>query len=377
MKVCGLIAEYNPFHNGHNEHLRQAKELSGADVFIVAMSPNFVQRGEPSIMGKERRVHAAIDNGVDLVVEIPTIYAVESADIFAYAALHLLNDLKVDCIVFGTESGDTNTFINKFAKKDFASPRMDEIIQDYLAKGYSYPKAKSEASKIVNDFYLENPNDILGYSYLKVIHREKLNIKPLCYIRDNNEKCLGKSGEFSSALSIRNALKTNIDTRREYNFLDDYFDILKYRLEVATSEELKKIHLVEEGIENLLKKSIRKASNMSELINLCTSKRYSGARIKRTIIHILLNTSKDFAAIQLKEKPPYVRILGSSPNGRKYLASIRKDCETNIVTRFSAQENPLLLEELKASDLYYAIKPEPLKSELQELEKTAFPVRNF
>ena len=169
MKVCGLVTEYNPFHEGHIKHIKQAKRLSKADVYIVAMSPNFVQRGEPSIECKQKRVNDALENGIDIIVEIPTIYAVESADIFAYAALHLLNDLGANNIVFGTESGNTKTFTSKFKAKAFSSPRMDEVIQEYLEQGYSYPKAKAEASKIINDFYLENPNDILGYSYLKII----------------------------------------------------------------------------------------------------------------------------------------------------------------------------------------------------------------
>lgn len=375
MKVCGLVAEFNPFHNGHVLYLEKAQELSQADIYILAMSPNFVQRGEPAIMDKERRTLAALDNGVDLVIEIPTIYTLQNADLYAKAALHMLEDLGADCVVFGTESGDTETFLQKFENKEFVSPRMDEIIQEYLAEGYSYPKAKAEASRIVNDFYLENPNDILGYSYLKIITQNKLKIKPLCYQRINNEKSIGRSGEYSSAMAIRNAIKVNRSLFDEHHFLDDYFNLLKYKIVTTKAKDLEKIHLVDEGIENLFKKNIVKARDMEDFINLCTSKRYSGARIKRTICHILLNTDKKDAKAILRKKPPYIRLLGSSPKGRKYLASIRKDTEANILTRFAAKDNPLLLSELIASEVYYLGSRSLEKHDYQLKELRNFPVK--
>lgn len=374
MKVCGLVAEFNPFHNGHKTYLEMAKKLTDADIYILSLSPNFVQRGEVSVESKEEKVKKALDNGVDIVIEIPTIYTLESADIYASASLNMLVDLGAQKVVFGTESGDTNEFIDKFDKKDFGSPRMDEIIQEFLKQGYSYPKAKSEASKVVSDFYLENPNDILGYSYLKAIHNEKLSIKPLCYKRINNEKSNENIGSFSSAMAIRETYK-KLEDHSKYHFLSDYFDLLKYKLTTTSSDELKEIHLVEEGIENLFIKNIVKAKDMDDFIHLCTSKRYSGARIKRTICHILLNTRKNEAKAILSSKPPYIRVLGLSKKGQDYLSRIRKDNESNIVTRFSAQDNPLLLAELKATTVYNLLRPIDEQLEAYENEKTLFPIR--
>lgn len=375
MKVCGLVAEFNPFHNGHVEYLKKARELTNADVYVLVMSPNFVQRGEPAVMSKDRRVHAALDHGVDLVIEIPTIYTLESADIYAFAALSLLEEIGADYVVFGTESGDTETFINKFKNKDFSSPRMDEIIQKLLAEGYSYPKAKAEALKEVNDFYLENPNDILGYSYLKMIEKHHLNIKPLCYQRPNNEKS-SEHGEYTSASALRNSYKTNRNLFKHLHYLDDYFTLLQFKLFTTSSNELKEIHLVDEGIENLFLKNIKKAKNMDDFISLCTSKRYSGARIKRTICHILLNTTKEEASILLSRKPPYLRVLGSSSMGRKYLATIRKDSEANIIMRFSARDNPMLLDELKATSVYSLNEKENDQRSLVEGELKDFPIKS-
>ena len=370
MKVCGLIAEFNPFHNGHQIYLRKAKELTGADFYILALSPNFVQRGEPAIISKEERAKIAIENGVDLVIEIPTIYTLENADIYAFAALSMLEDIGCDDVVFGTESGDSETFIKKFKNKDFGSPRMDEIVSRYLKEGYSYPKAKALAMEEINDFYLENPNDILAYSYLKIIDKYNLKIKPLCY-----QRLRGEDDEFSSAIKIRNCLKDKRDTHPDLHYLDDYFDYLQYKLQTSTPSELRNIHLVDEGIENLFIKKINKVNSMDEFIAACTSKRYSGARIKRTICHILLNTDKGEAKRVLEHKPSYIRVLASNAKGRKYLASIRKGNESNIILRFAAKDNPNLLFELKASNLYYLTKKSTERLEYQQKELKDFPIK--
>lgn len=384
MKTVGLIVEYNPLHNGHILHLNNAKKLSGADITIAVMSGHFVQRGEPSIISKEEKVKAALKAGVDLIVELPFIYAVESADIFAERAIEILTKLNVKDFCFGSESGNTEEFIQKYNEKEFLAPRLDEVLRVYLKQGYSYPAAKSKALYDIHEFYLETPNDILGYAYLKAIEKHGYDIKPHIYKRENNESSDSLNSVYPSAKAIRNALKegkdvsnstpidfTNIDTI-EFN---DYFNLLKYKLCSTSEEELNSIHLVDEGIEYLMKKKIKEATSMSEFIDLCTSKRYSGARIKRTIIHILNNTKKDVAKDLLSKPISFIRVLGFNKLGAEYLSSIRKDIETPILNRFAGKDYPELRIDLKASDIYFSILDEPKKSENQQKELYLFPIK--
>ncbi len=367
-KSIGLIAELNPFHLGHKTYLKNAFNLDKYATFIMALSPNFVQRGEVAIYPKYKRVKDALKNGVDIVVEIPTIFAVQSADIYAKYSLDILNEMMVDEIVFGTESGDTDLFLNKFKNKEFNNPRVDEIIEDLMDKGYSYPYSKAKAIQTITDFYLENPNDILGFEYVKNHQENKYKFKINCYKRDRSESN-------SSASKIRSKKAKQLDIFNRYNFNSKYFDLLKYILLTKSSIELDEIHLIEEGIQNLFKKNIVETDNMDDFVESCVSKRYSRARIKRTIIHILLNTKKTDAKKYLDNSIPYLRILGFSSKGAKYLRLLEKQGKANIVTRFSAQDNPLLLEELKATALYNFNKnPKQLNKELEK-EKRLYPIQ--
>lgn len=368
--AIGLIAEFNPFHKGHEIFIKNAKSLNKDAILICVMSPNYVQRGEVAIYPKDKRVLDALNNDIDLVIELPTICAVESAPYFASSALKILNTLKVDEIIFGTESGNTNEFIKKYDNGDFGNPRMDEIIEDYMDKGYSYASAKSYALKLISNFYLDSPNDILGYEYLKYIRTNNLDIKVNAYQRINDEK----DPNGTSAFAIREKLKKHRKNRYNFAFLDDYFSLIKYKIINSTLEELQSIHLVEEGIEYLFKKKIEYANNLDEFIDSCTSKRYSHARIKRTLIHILLNTKKEEAK-QALESNPYIRVLGFNSRGSEYLKYMKKEYDLRPVIRFSAQDDPLLLYELNATRIYALTKDIKVQNELIKKEKSLFPIK--
>ena len=379
-KAVGIIVEYNPMHYGHIHHLNEAKRLTNADITIAVMSPNFTQRGIPAIVDKKERTLTALKNGVDIVVELPFIYAVECADIFAFGALNILNDLKCQNVVFGSETGNTEAFMEKFNNYGFESPRMDGVIRDYLDQGYSYPKAKAMALNDVHDFYLETPNDILGYSYIKTINEYKLDIKPIVIKRNVSYKAEENLNNITSAFNIRKLVKENkeykdltLDEIKNPKFLDNYWDLFKQKILTMPSSQLREIHLVNEGIENLFKKQIRTCTNFDEFIDRCTSKRYSGARITRTITHILVNTLKEEVEPLIKNKPSYIRVLGFNKQGQEYLNEIRKDVETPIINRFSAKENKELLLELKASDTYYYND----KDVNPRIELISYPIRNF
>lgn len=384
MKPVGLIVEYNPLHSGHIFHLNKSKEMANADVSIAVMSGQFVQRGEPSIISKEEKVKAALKAGVDLIVELPFIYTVENADIFAERAIEILTKLNVKEFCFGSESGDTEEFIQKYNEKEFLAPRLDEVLKVYLKQGFSYPAAKSKALYDIHEFYLETPNDILGYAYLKAIEKHKFDIKPHVYKRENNESSDEMGSIYPSAKAIRNAIMEHKDVSAStpINFdgldlfdIEDYFDLLKYKLNSSSVEELNTIHLVDEGIEYLMKKKIKEATSMKEFIDLCTSKRYSGARIKRTIIHILNNTKREEAHRMLNKPIEYIRVLGFNELGAKYLSSIRKDIETPILNRFAGKDYPDLRIDLKASDIYFSILKEPKRSNEQQKELYLFPLK--
>lgn len=382
MKVVGVIVEYNPFHIGHAYHLEQTRELTQADVIIAVLSGNFVQRGEPSIISKEVRCKEALKQGVNLIVELPYLYAVQSADIFAFSALSLLHDLQVSTIVFGAESGPTSTFLSKYQKKDYHAPQLDDFLKEYLRQGFSYPKAKSLAFYHIHDFYLENPNDILGFAYLEAIRKHNLPIDPIVIKRESSyhNDALQRG---VSAKAIRHALAQREDVStatsmhlpfENLHFLDDYFPYLKHILLTIPPQVLQKIHLVDEGIEYLFIKQIKIATSMRDFITKCTSKRYSGARITRTICHVLTHTTKEIAQSYLQQKPPYIRVLGMDQVGQKHLATIRKSTQTPIISRFAIKKNPLLQLELQATGTYFMIKDTPTQIREYKKERTIYPI---
>ncbi len=374
MKACGIIVEYNPFHLGHLYHLNKAKQITNCDVLIAVMSPNFVQRGEPAIEAKEKRVKEALNNGINLVVELPFICAVESADIFAKYAINILNSLLCKWVVFGSETGNIKQFMDKYNANEFNVPRLDEEIQKYLIKGIGYPKARSLALKDIHEYYLETPNDILGNSYINTIITQKLAIQPLSIKRLKKFKSAHQIREKMIKGADCSALLNASHPRNELHYLEQYFDLLKYRLLSCSLEELANIHLINEGIEYLFIKNIKSCTSMQQFIHKCTSKRYSGARIKRTITHILCNTNAKEAEEILARPLPYIRVLGMDQKGREYLHSIRKNATTPIHTRFEGRDDKIAQMELKASNVYYAVCQEPKRTECLEYELYHFPI---
>ena len=177
-KVLGIVAEYNPFHNGHLYHLMKSKQVAQADYSIAVIGGNFTQRGEPSILDKWSKAESALLNGVDLVLELPTLYATSSAENFADGAIRLLDSLKiVDTISFGSESADIN-ILNDFAEVLYKEPRQYKtLLSTELKKGISYPKARENALMMyLNDIrkylnVLSSPNNILGIEYLKALKK--------------------------------------------------------------------------------------------------------------------------------------------------------------------------------------------------------------
>lgn len=386
MKASGIVIEYNPFTNGHELHLNKTRELTKCDVIVGVMSSCFVQRGEPSIISKEERVKLALKSGVDVVVELPFLYGVESSDYFCRYAIEILNKLKVSSICFGSETGDTKTFLEKYDSTNIVQPHLDFLVSDLMDEGYSYPKAMSKALEIIDAYKLETPNDILGLGYYKEIKKNNYNIDIYTYFRENNYNSEDISESSISASGVRKLIKENQDISKytpynneimtmEKHYLDDYFDILKYKLNTCSSTELQTIHLVDEGIENLFKKKILESNNMNEFINKCVSKRYTFARIKRTIIHLLVNTKKDFAKKFLNKEITYIRLLGVTNKGQEYLNSIRKDIEVPLLSKFRGNSFPLLQLEKQVNYVYNMTKDNIYCNKEYEKEHYIYPIR--
>ena len=333
--IIGVIAEYNPFHNGHIYHLKKIKEKYPDSIIILVMSGNITERGDISIINKWDKTEIALNYGIDLVVELPFKYASQSADIFAKGAIEILNELKVHKIIFGSESDDIE-LLYKLANIQL-SGKYNDLVKRYLDK-YSYPDALGKALKKLTNISINKPNDLLGLSYIKEIIKNNYSIscETIKRTNDYNSKILSN---ISSATSIRDAITNDIDvsnsvpveTLSKINknlILNNYFDIIKYK--ILSTYDLTYILGIDEKIEPRIRKSICISNNIDELIQNIKTKKYSYNRIKRLLIYILMDYKKNE-----HNSNNYIRILGFNKKGSKYLSSIKKDIKLPIITNYS------------------------------------------
>ncbi len=359
--ILGIIAEYNPFHNGHSYHIKKAKELASSDYVVAIMTGNFTQRGNTSIMNKWEKAKIALENEVDMVIELPTVYATSSAENFASGSIKILKELGfITHISFGMEA-DSVEGLDNIAELLLKEPRnYINILKEELAKGVSYPKAREQAIvKYFNDKKYEEiisePNNILAIEYLKAMKRYKLDVKVVGIKREKvsyNSKNV--VNEYASATAIRHLLLSNnfeeiartvpkstmkVLTENVKNNtcvldLTEFEKMIIYKLRTMSTEEIYNIPDVTEGLENVIKTAVSKTNNLLELIELIKSKRYTQTRIQRILVHILLEiTKKD---IEMSAKAiPYIRILGVTKNGKKLLSFIKSK---NIITSVKSFE---------------------------------------
>ncbi|MEE0967382.1 MAG: nucleotidyltransferase [Bacilli bacterium] len=358
MKILGLVVEYNPFHNGHILHIQKSIDLIKPDYVIAVMSSSFVQRGEPAIIDKWTRSKQAVQYGIDIVIELPFVYSVQSADYFAKGAIDLLYHAGVTDIVFGSECGDIEIFKEIAIATSNNEQQYNDYVKKYMNEGLRYPDACNQAlSKLLNK-EVRTPNDLLGLCYVKEIINNDYPIIPHCILRTNDYHSQELSN-IASATSIRKALLDNIDVSRSLPFIEDYqkhlntledfYPYLKYKVLTSSQEELKNIHLVDEGLENRMKQQILSCHSMNEFIDSLSSKRYTKVRIQRMIIHLLLNNTKD--EIKKAMNIDYLRILACSKNGREYLKILKKTNDYNLVSNYTSYTHPALDIEAKATSL--------------------------
>ncbi len=372
MTTVGIICEYNPFHNGHIYHLKKIKELYPNSTIILVMTGNFSQRGIPSIINKWDKTEIALNYGIDLVIELPFSFATQSADIFAKGAISILNALKVNYLVFGSESNNIEE-LTELAKLVINNQNYELKVKEYLEHGNNYPTSLNKALYELSNKDIKLPNDLLGFSYIKEIIKEKSNIIPVTIPRTNNYHDLDlNKNNISSASSIRNSYRSNnnwqsqvpketIKVMKDSKFLlENYFSILKYK--ILTSDNLSEYQTVDEGIENKIKKEIVDSETITDLITRLKSKRYTYSRISRMLIHILCNFTKEKA--KTMNNIEYIRILGFSSLGQKYLNTIKKDCIYPIITTYSKGNSKMLEYEKIVTSVYASILPENKKNKL-------------
>ncbi len=335
MKACGIIVEYNPFHNGHRYHAAMARKQTGADLVIAVMSGNFLQRGEPAILDKWARTKSALSNGIDLVIELPVEWSVQSADYFAKGAVQLLQKIGCEYLCFGTEEEHIfdyqafGSFVQKNQKK------IDQAFLQLEDQTMSYPQKMTEVfNQLYPDMNLDfsSPNHILGLSYAKENARFDHPMQLIPITRKNaryHDQELPKQ-TIASATAIRKAFleKKAID---EYvpaetaaffrssstQTWEIYWPLLRYRLLSTETKELRAIYQMTEGIEVRLVKAAKEATTFAEFIELVKTKRYTWTRLQRLACYTLLNLTADEIAQQ--QTHLYLHVLGATKIGRQFL----------------------------------------------------------
>ena len=350
-KVLGIVAEYNPFHNGHLYHLEQSKKLTSSNYTVAVMSGNFTQRGNASLIDKWSKAEMAIQCGVDLVLELPVLYAISSAENFAEGAVKTLDSLKVvDYISFGTETSDID-ILDKFAEVLYNEPKQYKILLSHeLQKGISFPKARENALMMyLNNIrkyanVLSSPNNILGIEYLKAIKKFKSNIQPVNIPRfETGYNDLDFPSNIASSTAIRNIIKNN-----GFNFLQklmpshSYANLIQniklghivpdisvfekeiiYVLRKMSVSEIADLPDVIEGLEFAIKNAANSCNSLVDFFDIIKSKRYTATRLQRILLYALLGiTKKDIELC--KKVQPYVRVLGLNNKGKFLISEIAK-----------------------------------------------------
>lgn len=357
MNVIGIVCEYNPFHLGHLYQLKKIKEMYPHSIIIVVCSSNFTQRGDVSIINKWDKTKIALDYGVDIFIELPFGYATQSSDIFAKGAIEILNHLKIDTLVFGSESNNIQELTN-LANIQLNNKEYNNIVKDYLDNGINYPTALSKALSDITNTTINKPNDLLGLSYIKEIIRNNYKITPVTIKRTNDYHSKDINSNIINASLIRKLLIekndiTNYIPNNTYKYLkllslNDFYPYLKYQI-INNSNKLNNYQTVDEGIENRIIKNIYKSSNYNELVMNIKTKRYTYNKINRMLLHILTNFTKEEAQ---SIKIDYIRLLGFTNAGQKYLNSIKKDINIPIITRYKPNISNLLDLEFRANSIY-------------------------
>lgn len=360
MKIVGLIVEYNPLHYGHLYHIEETKKKLNPDVLIAVMSGNVVQRGEFASTDKFSRAKMALHAGVDLVVELPTLYTLQNADNFAKASVAILHYLGVTDICFGSEDGDIDSLKSVAATLD--SSVYHERLKIHLSDGDSFPTSSHKAMQEVheNDGY-DLPNNILGIQYVRAVNElnKGINLHTIKRIASGYYDDILEDTHIQSASSIRKQLFEHKDieayvppyvhqiiSKASLVNTKDFFPFIKYKLLSSKADTLHQIYGMDEGIEHRLIDVVNDCHTYDEFIKKAISRRYTHARLNRLLMHLLIGINKQHLPIK---EMPYIRILGMNQHGQSYLSKIKHDVQPKLITNVKKDHSPLLEIDLRTS----------------------------
>lgn len=387
MKVAGIVAEYNPLHNGHAYHIAQSRRQTGCDYVVAVMSGNFVQRGEPAVIDKYQRAEWALRAGADMVLELPTVFALGNAERFAYGGVRtLLGTGVVTHLCFGSEvsSEALHAALTYDANAD---PLFAQTLKSHLAMGKSYPRAYYETLVQTNapqdvQRVFETPNSLLALEYMRVLERFGKGVVPTAILRMGNDyRSERLTGTLSSATAIRAALQQEKATIKNsvppYVFqtlcdgyapvtASDFDALLLYALRRMTLEQIKNLPDVQEGMEHLIQKAAQKANTLAEFLEQVKSKRYTMARCKRIAFSALLGIDRALVQSAMEnEQSLYLRVLGFKENARELLSLIGKQATLPLVLRHADIKNcsppaqALIEKDCFAGSTYALMRPVP------------------
>ncbi|MBQ7064107.1 MAG: nucleotidyltransferase family protein [Firmicutes bacterium] len=391
MRTVGIIAEYHPFHRGHAYQLREARRLGGTEGIVAVMSGNFVQRGEPALVDKHFRAGMAVRGGVDLVLELPTIYAMSGAKSFAEAGVRLLAEAGVDAISFGSECGDAQALAEVADCLQQESASFRERLREGLGRGESFARAREAA--VANELgpraaaILRSSNDILAVEYISALNRlgrRDIEIIPVRRVGASHDELSAERDGYASAAAIRSSLRQSGWTPEELDRLDlpeasarvlaeahacgmtcpaeDFYTHLLYAsLAMMAEGDWERIPETGEGLENRILEQATLYGSVEEIVQRVQCKRYPAARIRRVLMNLMLGITTDLRETCGWPAPPYLRVLGMSDAGAGILADIKAGSNLPVMVNPAADEALLTPEglalwkhEVRWTDLYHA-----------------------
>lgn len=378
MKAVGIIAEYNPFHNGHKYQIEQARVQTNADIVIVAMSGNFLQRGVPAMFDKWTRANWALQNGVDLVIELPTAFSTQAADYFALGGTKLLNELNIDTLVFGVESGTASDY------KNAAEWFIDH--ESELRSKWTDQKRELTYSQVVDQFVQKNnkgfqvdlsePNNMLGFTYAKQMLKHRLNFNILPIKRKSahyHDEIVNYKSQYASATAIRKRIM-NLEKITQYvpksvnESIDELYPVnpgdlwpfIQYKVWNSLEDELKKIYEMDPGLEVKFKKAILNASSYEEFVGHIKSKHLTFNKINRLILYTLLDMTANQIDEDMDNGLTYIRLLAMNQEGQTYLNNTKASMNTPLYANVTRNNQEKLALDIKAGELYRLINPKKI-----------------
>lgn len=382
MHVSGIVAEYNPLHNGHVHHIEACRESCGSDYIIAVMSGDFVQRGEPAVIDKFTRAEWALMAGIDLVLELPCAYAVAGAERFARGAVSILAGTGVlDTLCFGSEIASAQDIEAAACLLHNEPEQYQSALKEHLALGKSYPRARFDALQACGApaqllRILRSPNAVLGMEYIRALQEFAPQAQAVPVMRKGAHDAYNQEG-YQSASAIREALlrgesSLTLDmpaySAASFAFsgahtvtLEDAEQLALYALCRMTADEIGRLPDVQEGLENVLLRAARNCTTIEELLSAVKSKRYTLARCKRILLCALLGIDEALMKSIPPENGAYLRVLGFRKAARPLIAAIQKRCTLPLLIRaadiktLAPAQRTLLELDIRAHDIYNLI----------------------